>query len=292
MVAAFDGDGPGIAGGGQGGLLTVGEFRGDGTLSPDDALGPIEPLEALDPAAPLAPAGAVGGRPGPGTLTAPVAPAPLQGLATPSGLRAQSGVGGSPGPVAAPGMADLLGPGRCSPCGTGWPDGPPRGTGGPLASKPSASADERDQAHRSTRRECTCPLAGKLGSVPLARDFARETVRGWGLPELCDDVTSVVSELVTNALRYGLAGHAFGAPGLDGPAPRRPGAPIELRMTLRSADVICMVADPGAGAPALSEPGNYAEGGRGLHVVESCSDRWGWDHLADGGKVVWAAFHL
>jgi hypothetical protein len=61
-------------------------------------------------------------------------------------------------------------------------------------------------------------------------------------------------------------------------------------MMLRSADVVCMVADPGTGVPAVTEPGHFAEGGRGLQVVESCSDRWGWDPLTEGGKVVWAAF--
>ena len=283
VAAAIDGDGPGFAGPGERGVLTAGQFPGDGPFGPGDALAPIDPLDAFDAADPLDPfarSGPVQGRAGPGGLTAAGAPA------QPSGL------GGSPGPVAAPGMADVLGPGRCSPCGTGWPAAPPSGDGRARASSPSASAPDHDHAHRSARRERTCPLADKLGSVPLARDFARATVRGWGLPELCDDVTSVVSELVTNALRYGLAGYAFGAPGLDGPALRRPVAPIELRMMLRPADVICMVADPGAGVPEVGDPGYYAEGGRGLHVVASCSDRWGWDQLAGGGKVVWAAFRL
>jgi hypothetical protein len=59
---------------------------------------------------------------------------------------------------------------------------------------------------------------------------------------------------------------------------------------LRPADVVCMVADPGSGVPALTEPGHLAEGGRGLRVVQSCSDHWGCDPIATGGKVVWATF--
>lgn len=188
-------------------------------------------------------------------------------------------------PEAAHGTAGVLAPQGAPqgalPCGTGWPDGSRHGTGWPPGPSSPARAPERSEAGPAPRRERSCALAGQLGSVAQARDFARATVRGWGLPELCEDVTSVISELVTNALRYGVA-----------EAGTRPAAQVGLRLLLRAADVICMVADPGAGAPELAHPGRYAEGGRGLLVVASCSDRWGWDPLAGGGKVVWAAFHL
>jgi hypothetical protein len=37
-----------------------------------------------------------------------------------------------------------------------------------------------------------------------------------------------------------------------------------------------------------------AESGRGLYLVESFSDGWGWHPLAGAlrGKVVWALFHV
>ena len=177
-----------------------------------------------------------------------------------------------------------------SACGTGWPEESARGTGWPHASpQPGGMAGLRTGS--PSRHDVSCGLSGRSGAVSLARDFARAAVRDWGLPELCDDVTFVVSELVTNALRHGLAG----APGRVAPACAAtgggwPAAPIGLRLMLRPSDLICMVADPGAGVPERSDPGWYAEGGRGLHVVESCSDQWGWDRIADGGKVVWAAF--
>jgi hypothetical protein len=33
-----------------------------------------------------------------------------------------------------------------------------------------------------------------------------------------------------------------------------------------------------------------AETGRGLHLVESFSESWGWHPLGAAGKVVWALF--
>ena len=51
---------------------------------------------------------------------------------------------------------------------------------------------------------------------------------------------------------------------------------------------MCMVTDPGADIPVLRESGPTSESGRGLNVVESCSVRWGWHLLDEGGKVVWA----
>lgn len=262
---AIDRGGSGVASAGPGGLLTDGDLP-DGTPGHQDALGIIEPPGPFGdaPARPVAP-------------VTPLAPSV------------------SPAAPAPPGWPALEGPAGRSPCGTGWPEGPRRGTGWPGGSALPAAVPAGGQARPSARRERACALAGQLGSVPVARDFARATVRGWGLPELTDDVASVVSELVTNALRYGLAGHMALIEVDEGPAAPAeadggPVAPIEVRLMLRPADVLCMVADPGAGVPALTEAGHYAEGGRGLHVVASCSDRWGWDQLAGGGKVVWAAF--
>jgi hypothetical protein len=49
-----------------------------------------------------------------------------------------------------------------------------------------------------------------------------------------------------------------------------------------------MVTDPGGLMPVLAAAEADAESGRGLHVVASCSLRWGWRPLEAGGKVVWA----
>ncbi len=130
--------------------------------------------------------------------------------------------------------------------------------------------------------EAVCALRGRPESVKLAREFARETLKAWGLDSLEDDVAWVISELVTNALNHGLEHAARG----------RWSRPIQVRLTMQLAHVLCMVSDPGSGKPVRKEPDHLRECGRGLQVVESCSDRWGWNLLDDGGKVVWAAFRV
>jgi anti-sigma regulatory factor (Ser/Thr protein kinase) len=130
--------------------------------------------------------------------------------------------------------------------------------------------------------EVACALRGRPESVKLARDFARETLEAWGLQGLEDDVAWVISELVTNALNHGLEHAARG----------RWSRPIQVRLTMQLAHMLCMVSDPGSGIPVRKEPDHLRECGRGLQVVESCSDRWGWNPLDHGGKVLWAAFRV
>jgi anti-sigma regulatory factor (Ser/Thr protein kinase) len=119
-------------------------------------------------------------------------------------------------------------------------------------------------------------------SVTAARHFAVATLRAWGLAALCDDVGLVASELVTNALRHSL------------PAcpDERAGATIRLRLLRAAPYVLCGVVDTGAAVPRRREPDYIAESGRGLHIVESFSTRWGWTRLDPLGKIVWAVFRL
>ncbi len=256
-MAVIDAGAPAIAGAGPVGLLTPGDPSGGAPPGSGTTLEEAEPVARFPAAGAEAPA-------------------------VPDGRPDALGAHATAATLAAVGQV---------PCGTGWPDGWSRGMVSPSA------AGQRGPEVRDSGGERTCALTGQLGSVPRARDFARSIVCGWGLPHLCDDVMSVVSELVTNALIYGLAGSPAVSNALEmRPAP--PGqadgdgspAPIELRLLLRPSDVVCMVADPGTGTPAVTEPRDLAEGGRGLQVVQSCSDHWGWDPVATGGKVVWAAF--
>ena len=120
--------------------------------------------------------------------------------------------------------------------------------------------------------------AGDLASVAAARGFARSTLQRWGLAARGDDVTIVVSELLSNALR-----HARREPG---------GWPVRLGLLeiWPSAAVLCAVADPSPAPPILGQADDLAESGRGLHVVDEFSDRWGYTTTGHRGKVVWAAF--
>ena len=134
---------------------------------------------------------------------------------------------------------------------------------------------------RSSDRDhaTTCPLRPQADSVKTARDVTRTTLRRWGVPEIGDDAALVVSELVTNAVRY--AGFA---------ARRFTDHPITLVLLRMSPNVLLAVSDPSDEAPRPTEPDFVSEHGRGLHIVETYSTCWGWDVLDEGGKAVWALF--
>lgn len=116
-------------------------------------------------------------------------------------------------------------------------------------------------------------------AVTDARHFTTTMLRSWGLDPLCDDIGLVVTELVTNALRHSLPPRAAETP-----------QTIWLRLMRRSSYVLCGVVDAGQGVPQRREPDFIAESGRGLHLVDSFSRRWGWQGMACGRKVVWALF--
>ncbi|MFG2077820.1 ATP-binding protein [Nonomuraea maritima] len=122
-----------------------------------------------------------------------------------------------------------------------------------------------------------CPLPFQADSVKTARDVTRTTLRDWGLADLSDDAALVVSELVTNAVRYAMyaSGHRE----------------IQLLLMRVAPHVLLAVADPSDEVPRRKEPDFISENGRGLYIVETYSQCWGWDPLATGGKAVWALFN-
>lgn len=126
-----------------------------------------------------------------------------------------------------------------------------------------------------------CPLTGDFGSSRIAREFTRATFESWDAAELFDEAGVVVSELVTNALRYGLPGRH-----------RNARAPIQLVLLRQERRILALVTDPNCDGPVPGDPDEFAETGRGLQVVEAITESWGWASLATGGKAVWAAFAL
>lgn len=125
----------------------------------------------------------------------------------------------------------------------------------------------------------TCPLRPQADSVKTARDVTRTTLRRWGLAEIGDDAALVVSELVTNAVRYaGCSQRRFGE------------HPIMLMLLRLSPHVLLAVSDPSDELPKPKTPDYISENGRGLHIVQTYSECWGWDALDEGGKAVWALF--
>ncbi|GHD28932.1 hypothetical protein GCM10010313_70190 [Streptomyces violarus] len=104
-------------------------------------------------------------------------------------------------------------------------------------------------------------------AVARARKLAGGQLAAWGLTEAAFTTELIVSELVTNALRYG-------------------GAPIELRL-IRDSTLICEVSDGSNTAPHLRRARVFDEGGRGLLLVAQLSDRWG-TRQTSTGKTIWA----
>ena len=120
-------------------------------------------------------------------------------------------------------------------------------------------------------------------AVRAGREFSLASLRRWGVTQRCEDITVVVSELLTNALRHAV-------PGLSR---KPPGWPVRLGLICSEPCVLCAVADPSSSIPVPRKPGHLAETGRGLHVVSSLSDKWGYTTYttpSDTGKVVWAIF--
>ncbi|MCX5441439.1 SpoIIE family protein phosphatase [Streptomyces sp. NBC_00063] len=104
-------------------------------------------------------------------------------------------------------------------------------------------------------------------AVAEVRARATRQVEAWGLGDLAMTTELIVSELVTNAIRYAEP-------------------PIHLRL-LRDARLTCEVADGSSTAPRLRHARSTDEGGRGLFLVAQLAHRWGARYTA-GGKIIWA----
>ncbi|WP_199790560.1 ATP-binding SpoIIE family protein phosphatase [Streptomyces ipomoeae] len=99
-----------------------------------------------------------------------------------------------------------------------------------------------------------------------ARRLARHALARWGLEELTDSVELLISEVVTNAVRYATR-------------------PVTLRL-LRTDVLRCEVTDDVPQLPRLRQARATDEGGRGLYLVNRLAKRWGATRLS-AGKVVW-----
>lgn len=118
------------------------------------------------------------------------------------------------------------------------------------------------------------PLDASDRAPGQARRATREVLTGWRLPALVDRVVLVVSELVTNAVRYG-----------------RPPVSLELRRVDGGVDVRVHDADP-VGPPAIDgdEAPADAESGRGLGIVSALATDVAYEQVPGDGKVVQASF--
>jgi anti-sigma regulatory factor (Ser/Thr protein kinase) len=131
-------------------------------------------------------------------------------------------------------------------------------------------------------------LAAHITAPGQARHFARQRLQEWRWPP--DEIRTaelVISELMTNSVR------ACGAvPGEPARPDDQNSQPVSLTLRLHPGQLLIEVTDPGSGQPAPAEPGLDAESGRGLMLVQACSQEWGCHTLPSGGKTVYAVLGL
>lgn len=140
------------------------------------------------------------------------------------------------------------------------------------ALKPSHSSDDIALLVARTRifppsRVAEWDVPSDPAVVPSVRARCRETLREWGLEEAGFATELILSELITNAIRYGLP-------------------PVSARL-LHGRCLICEVSDGSGTSPRLRRAATTDEGGRGLFLVAQFAQRWG-TRYTTRGKVIWA----
>ncbi|MEV0988500.1 SpoIIE family protein phosphatase [Streptomyces sp. NPDC049949] len=116
-------------------------------------------------------------------------------------------------------------------------------------------------------RIATWTVSADPSLVAGVRAAATRQLADWGLDELAFAAELMLSELVTNAVRYGTE-------------------PIQVRL-VHERSLICEVSDGSNTAPHLRRAASTEEGGRGLFLVAQLARAWGTRYTTQG-KVIWA----
>ncbi|WP_406253630.1 SpoIIE family protein phosphatase (plasmid) [Streptomyces atratus] len=103
-------------------------------------------------------------------------------------------------------------------------------------------------------------------AVATVRAECAVRLREWGLEDIGFTTELILSELITNAIRYGTP-------------------PIRARL-LHNRSLICEVSDGSSTSPHLRLAKTTDEGGRGLFLVAQFTQRWG-TRYTPRGKVIW-----
>lgn len=144
----------------------------------------------------------------------------------------------------------------------------------PTHPTPSDLARGDLSAHRAT----VFRLPAVAASVRAARGHVRDRMAAWDIdPEVGDDATLVVSELVTNAVAHAFGDQVLGRVRVTG-----------HRLRIEVEDQAC-----GRTVPVCRAPDPARESGRGLALVAALALDWGVTPAHDGsGHVVWAELPL
>ncbi|WP_235449745.1 SpoIIE family protein phosphatase/ATP-binding protein [Streptomyces sioyaensis] len=109
-------------------------------------------------------------------------------------------------------------------------------------------------------------VASDPAAVAPVRAACLDMLESWGLTAAQFTTELILSELLTNAIRYGAQ-------------------PIRVRL-LYDRSLICEVSDGTSTSPHLRRAATTDEGGRGLFLVAQFAQRWG-TRYTPGGKVIW-----
>ncbi|MFF4127906.1 SpoIIE family protein phosphatase [Microbispora rosea] len=104
-------------------------------------------------------------------------------------------------------------------------------------------------------------------AVASVRTECGAQLQAWGLEDIGYTTELILSELITNAIKYGTP-------------------PITVRL-LHSRSLTCEVSDGSSTSPHLRRAATTDEGGRGLFLVAQFAQRWG-TRYNPRGKVIWA----
>ena len=110
-------------------------------------------------------------------------------------------------------------------------------------------------------------------AVSPVRNAAAAKLSEWGLDGLAFTAELILSELITNAVRYGAD-------------------PVRVRLLHdRDRSLICEVSDGSSTSPHLRHATTTDEGGRGLYLVAQYAERWG-TRYGRRGKTIWAELRV
>ncbi|MFI2673318.1 ATP-binding protein [Streptomyces albidoflavus] len=133
--------------------------------------------------------------------------------------------------------------------------------------------DGTSAAVRTRSGACEIDVTLTAAAVSGVRDLVSACLRLWGLTELDWRVTLTASELLTNAFQHARKEDESSVP-------------VKVVLTRTPDGVFLCVSDPHPWLPAPVSAGDNDEGGRGLMLIKTLSDRYGCSSTAHG-KDVW-----